>query len=288
MTMDVQTLSPVARQAIGRLLQDPIFEMIPLSNAIDQARYLPAGARLSVTASPNRTLDDSLDLAEALTSLGYRVTPHISAHMIRDRDHLGHLLSRIDGLGITTAFVVGGDAEVGGPYNDGLALLDAMDEIGHSLEVGVPCYPEGHPNIPDETLFSALAAKQPHASWMTSQMCFDPGALLKWTESARHSSIELPLVLGVPGVVDRMKLLRIASRIGVGQSLSFLRKNIGLVSAFAKPAGYDPGELLVGLGDHVADPSLGIVGCHIYTFNQGDRTEAWRRSFREALLRSRA
>lgn len=280
---DIEALSLESRRAVARLLEDPIFEMIPLSNAAEQARHLPTGAHISITASPNKTLDDSLDLAEELIGRGFRVTPHLSARMTRDRDHLQHLLSRIEALGITTAFVVGGDADVAGSFHDGVALLEAMAEIGHSLELGVPCYPEGHPQIPDGALASALAAKQAHASWMTSQMCFDAGAILKWTEAAREDGIELPLVLGLPGVADRIKLLRISSRIGVGRSLSFLRKNTGLVSAFVKPGGYDPAEFLVALGEHLPDPALEIIGCHIYTFNQCDTTEEWRRSFRDAL-----
>lgn len=281
--MDLTGLSPDARRAVDTLLEDPIFEMIPLSNATEQARHLPSGARVSVTASPNKTLDDSLDLAEELVGMGFRVTPHLSAHMTRDLDHLRHLLSRIGDLGLTSAFVVGGDADAGGPLHDGVALVEAMAEIGHSLELGVPCYPEGHPQIPDEALAWALAAKQPHARWMTSQMCFDAGAVVEWTKSARQSGIHLPLVLGLPGVAERLKLLRISSRIGVGRSLSFLRKNTGLVSAFVKPGGYDPAELLVDLGDHLTDPHLDITGCHIYTFNQCETTEEWRRSFRGAL-----
>lgn len=288
MTTTVTTLSPTARRAIAGLLEDPFFEMIPLSNAVDQARHLPPGARISVTASPSRSLDESLDLAARLIDMGYRVTPHLSARMTRDHQHLRDLLARIDRLGITTAFVVGGDGDPEGPFSDGLALLEAMEEIGHRPEVGVPCYPEGHPDIPGPALASALAEKQPHAAWMTSQMTFDPEAVIDWTRSARGSGIHLPLVVGLAGVADRAKLLRVSTRIGVGRSLSFLRKNTGLISAFVKPGGYDPAELLVGMADRLADPDLDIVGCHIYTFNQCDTTEEWRRSFREALLSFRA
>lgn len=286
MSTDVATLSPAARRAMGRILSDPIFEMIPLRSAEEQAGYLPDGARVSVTASPNLTLDDSLDLAEQLVRRGFRVTPHLSAHMTRDRAHLQHLLARIVDLDVTTAFVVGGDASDDGDYHDGLALLEAMAEIGHHLTVGIPCYPEGHPDIPDPILAGALADKQPHASWMTSQMCFDGEVLAAWARHTRRQGIHLPLVLGLPGVADRTKLLRISARIGVGRSLSFLRKNTGLISAFVRPGGYDPLEFLAGIGDDLDDPELDITGCHIYTFNQCDSTEEWRRRVLESLADS--
>lgn len=281
--MDTSTLPPVARREIARILEDPIFEIIPLSNASDQAGHLPAGARVSVTASPNKTLDDSLDLAAELSRRGFRVTPHLSARMTRDMDHLEHLMARINDLGLSSAFVVGGDAQPGGAFADGLALLRGMDRVGHSLDIGIPCYPEGHPDIPDETLAQALADKAAHAAWMTSQMCFDGEAVRSWANRARGAGVVLPLVLGLPGVADRVKLLRISTRIGVGRSLSFLRKNTGFLSSFVKPGGYDPAELLVSLGEDLGDERLDIVGCHIYTFNQCDTTEAWRRSLLEAL-----
>jgi methylenetetrahydrofolate reductase (NADPH) len=281
--MDAADLSPIARKAMTRLLEDPIYEMIPLSNALEQAVFLPTGARISVTASPNKTLEDSLDLAAALSERGFRVTPHLSARMTVDLAHLERLLGRMSEIGIDTAFVVGGDAEYTGAFYDGLSLLQGMERIGHELKVGVPAYPEGHPKISDEALASALADKQPYASWMTSQMCFDPQALLTWLAKTRGSGIDLPLVLGLPGAADRTRLLKIGTRIGVGRSMSFLRKNTGLISAFVKPGGYDPGELLFGMGDEMSDETAAMIGVHIYTFNQCDLTESWRQELLAAL-----
>lgn len=275
--------SPIARRAIRDLLTDPLFEMIPLSSALEQARHLPPGARISVTASPNKTLDDSLDLAAELSEQGFRVTPHLAARMVDSHAHLENLLQRIEHLGVDRAFVVGGDGEPAGPFFDGLALLEAMGAVGHGLDVGIPCYPEGHPIISDAALAGALSAKAQHASWMTSQMCFDGRAVRRWALETRAEGVGLPLVLGLPGAADRLELLRISARIGVGGSLAFLRKNTGLVSQFVKPGGYDPAELLLDLGDDLADRDLGIAGCHIYTFNQCETTEAWRRSFLDSL-----
>lgn len=281
--MDVGSLSPIARKAIAQVLDDPIFEMIPLSNASEQARHLPSGARVSITASPNKTLEDSLELAEVLIDRGFRVIPHLSARMTVDLSHLERLLARIEASGIESVFVVGGDSEYTGAFYDGLALLEGMERIGHGLKLGVPCYPEGHPQIPEEALTAALASKQRHAAWMTSQMCFDADALTDWSTTVREAGIDLPLVLGLPGAADRMKLLGISTRIGVGRSLSFLRKNTALVSAFVKPGGYDPAELLIELGERLSLERLDVVGAHIYTFNQCDNTEAWRQSFLAAL-----
>ena len=48
-----------------RALEDPIFELLPLKNLPDQVPHLPAGARVSVTASPAKGIDATLDWAVA-------------------------------------------------------------------------------------------------------------------------------------------------------------------------------------------------------------------------------
>lgn len=274
--MDLQSADQTTRLAIGRLLEDPIFEVIPLSNVLDEVDALPDGARVSVTASPNKTLDDTLDLAAELASRGFRATPHLSARMTKDMAHVEHLLKRIADLDITSVFIVGGDAEFDGEFFDGHALIQAMESVGHDLAIGIPAYPEGHPDIPASALVDALGDKQEHATWMATQMCFDGAALEGWLREMRRVGIDLPIVLGLPGVADRMKLLRISTRIGVGRSLSFLRKNTGLISKFVNPAGYDPAEFLLDIGDYLSDETANITGLHIYTFNACRLTSEWR------------
>ena len=63
---------------------------------------------------------------------------------------------------------------------------EAMDELGHPFEeIGVPCYPEGHPAIPDDRLLEALREKQRYANAMTSQMSFNPAAVTRWVGQVR-------------------------------------------------------------------------------------------------------
>lgn len=277
-------LTPGARNAIRRVLQHATFELIPLKNALDQARHLPAGATVSVTASPAKTLEDTLDLAAELQQLGFDVIPHISARMTRDRTHLADLLNRLDLHGLSRIFLVGGDASDPGAFPDGLSLLEAMADLGHSVrEIGIPAYPEGHAVIPTEALEKALADKQPFASSMTTQMCFDAAAIVDWLARIRLDGISLPVVLGMPGATDRLRLLTISARIGVGNSMSFLRKNTAVAARFVKPGGYSPAELLEGMGAMLDNQDLDIRGVHIYTFNACDTTEAWRQSYLESL-----
>ena len=104
--------------------------------------------------------------------------------------------------GITGAFVVGGDAQPAGEFFDALAVLQAMDEIGHNLTVGITAYPEGHHVVPDEVMQQALVDKERHAAYMTTQMCFTPATIADWISTQRRQGIGLPISIGIPGVAE--------------------------------------------------------------------------------------
>ena len=156
-----------------------------------------------------------------------------------------------------------------------------MAEIGHPLaEIGIPCYPQGHPFIADGPLLEALRAKAAFASYMTTQLCFDPGAIATWIAARRAEGITLPVHVGVPGVAEPHKLLAISARIGVADTHRFLTKNLRFVARLVRSGGfYRPDALLEGLAPHLADPAAGIVDLHLYTFNAVDTFEAWRRAY---------
>jgi methylenetetrahydrofolate reductase (NADPH) len=258
-----------------------------MKNALDQAEFLPAGVTVSVTASPAKGIEATIALCEQLQIRGFRAVPHLSARMVRDRSHLIDLISWLEGAGVDRAFVVGGDAKEPGDYPDGLSLLRDMAEIGHPLtEIGIPCYPQGHAFIADGPLLEALHAKAAFASYMTTQLCFDPGAIATWIAARRAAGLELPVHVGVPGVAEPHKLLAISARIGVADTHRFLTKNLRFVARLVRSGGfYRPDALLEGLAPHMTDPAAGIVDLHMYTFNAVDTFEAWRRSYLAKLLR---
>jgi len=277
-------LDAAGRKAVRRVLERAKFELIPLKNVLDQAKFLPDGATVSVTASPAKTLEDTMELAGELKQRGFDVIPHLSARMVKDTAHLQTLLEQMEAMEVSRVFLVGGDAKEPGDFFDAYSVLQAMSDMGHHLtEIGVASYPEGHHVISDDKLRQALYDKQPYASYMTTQMCFDAAAISGFVARARADGITMPVHLGIPGVASRLKLIQISSRIGVGQSVSFLSKNRGLIKAFHNPGGYTPDELLDRLGATLVDPVADIEGVHIYTFNQCETTERWRQSYLEQL-----
>lgn len=271
-------LDDAGRAAIAGVLADPTWELIPLKNVHEQAAALPPHSTVSVTASPAKGIEATVDLAVELEQAGHRAVPHLSARMIRDDHHLAELMARLVDGNIDRAFVVGGDAEVPGEYPDGLSLLEAMSDLGiMPKEVGVPCYPQGHPSIPEDKLLAALEAKARYATSMTSQLCFDPQAIQTWLTGRRAQGIGLPLRIGIPGVAEIPKLISISARIGVRDASRFVLKNRRFVGQLLKSGGiYRPTDLLEDLAPLIANPDAKVVGLHVYTFNNVGPTVEWR------------
>jgi methylenetetrahydrofolate reductase (NADPH) len=264
------------REALRRLVARPKFELIPLTSAASAVDALPAASEVTVTASPSHGIEATLDLAEAASVLGHRATPHLSAHMIHDRAHLGELVARCRAAGLTDVFIVGGDAKDRGEFHDGLMLLRALDEMGHPFtRIGVPCYPQGHVDIAADRLLEVLGDKQRYATSMTTQMCFEPEAITDWIRRMRMAHITLPIHLGTPGVVELTKLMAISARIGIAGSARYLKKNRRMVGRLLSPGRFGPDAILEGMAETLADPAADVRAIHLFTFNQVEASVDW-------------
>jgi methylenetetrahydrofolate reductase (NADPH) len=263
---------------IGPLLDRARFEVVPLRNAEAEAGHLAAGTTVTVTCSPHRGVDPTVDLSIRLAARGFRAVPHLAARGIRGPEHLEELVGRLVGGGIEEVFVIGGDPpEPVGPYRAAAHVLAALDDLGRPFSrIGVAGYPERHPFVDRETLLRALEEKQRWASYVVTQVCFDPAAIAAWTEDLRTLGIDLPVFIGVPGAVTRRRLLEIALRIGVGDSIRFVTKHGGLVARLIRRGNYRPDAFLAGLAPFVGRPDHPVAGLHINTFNQVRNTERWR------------
>ena len=241
---------------------------------------MPRDVKVTVTSSPRRGIEATLRLSEELARRGFSVVPHLSARLVRDEEHVRELVERLRAMGARDALVIAGDLDRPvGPYAGAAELLSAMAAAGHPFEdVGIAGYPESHPTIDDETTIRAMYEKQPFATYIVSQLCFDTSLIASWIDRVHGRGVDLPIYVGVPGRVPRAKLLRIARRIGVGESARFLRKHASRVVRLLLPGPYSPDDFLDGLAEHAADPAKRIAGFHVYTFNEVAATEEWRQA----------
>jgi methylenetetrahydrofolate reductase (NADPH) len=244
--------------------------------------HVPNDVKVTVTSSPRRGLEATLRLAEDVARHGFAVVPHVAARLVADEEHLREVLERLDAIGIREIFVIAGDAQIAaGKFAGAYDLLAAMAELGHHLDrIGISGYPESHPFISDETTIQTMFDKAPHASYIVSQLCLDPAIIAWWMGAVRDRGVSLPIYVGVPGVAPRRKLLRIATKIGVGDSARFLRKQGGLLTRLLLRGNLGPGYLIEGLTAELPR----IAGFHFYTFNELRETERWRQETLERFV----
>jgi methylenetetrahydrofolate reductase (NADPH) len=200
-----------------RLLEQARYEVLPTASTEDRLlEHVPRDRVITVTASPSKGLEATFDLAERLTGHGYPVVPHLAARMVASRTELAEICERLTGKGITRVFVPGGDAEPAGDYADALSLLEDLTALGRPFaQVGITGYPESHPTIHDDLTVQAMWDKRRYATHVVSNLTFDPTVIRGWLQRMRGRGVTMPLLLGLPGPVERTKLLGMATKIGV-------------------------------------------------------------------------
>jgi methylenetetrahydrofolate reductase (NADPH) len=263
---------------------DVRFEVLPLGKSEEEAAQLPEPVRLTVTCSPKHGPDRSVEVAGRLHAMGHAVTVHIAARMVRDRAHLDELLAGMAQAGSDDLFLIGGDADP--PLGEFASAVDLIPLVAEHPQrprtIGIGGYPEGHPLIDPATLERALQEKSRYADYITTQLCFDPETLLRWVQGVRERDISIPVLVGMPGQVMPAKLLELSARIGVGTSISFLRKQRGLrglLGMFRTKSAAD--DLYRALAPVLGDPRYGLGGFHYFTFNQLVATYDWQREKQE-------
>jgi methylenetetrahydrofolate reductase (NADPH) len=277
--MSAHTPARPAEAALAQLLRRPRFEILPLDGIEEQVlEHLGTDVKVTVTASPRKGLEATLDLSERLARAGYPVVPHLSARLIRDRAHLEATVVRLREAGIRELFVPAGDATEPGEFAGAAELLAAMGPLRDGFdEIGITGYPESHHLISDEETIQAMFAKAPMATCIISQICFDPAVIAGWIAEVRRRGTHLPIWIGLPGSVDYAKLVRISMKIGLGESARFLRHHGNWMKRLLTRT-FKPDPLLRGLAPTLADPAANVGGFHLYTFNEVERTERWRRA----------
>ena len=265
-----------------RLIAEARYEVIPLKSMHDQIPHLPTGCSVSVTCSPTKGIEPTLEISAELQAAGHHAVPHIAARLVEGREHVEKIAARINEHGITEIFVVGGDPDPVGPYADGLSLMKDLLPLCPTVRiVGVPSYPDHHTVIPDAALDEALLAKQALIKelglegFTSTQMCFNVKTIEQWLRRQRERGLTLPVHLGVPGAVERTRLISLGTRLGIGSSLRYLRKNSGAIMRMFAPSSYDPDKLITPLSRHADE--LGITALHVFTFNSIESTAAWQR-----------
>lgn len=239
-------------------------EIIPSEGIVDVVtKALPTSTAISITCLPKHGVGATLRAAVQLRELGYTVVPHLAAKALESRAELSAILGDCSASGITEVFAIGGDGQPSGSYSTGGELLRDIAQItSGAMAVGVAGYPEGHPDITSLHLVDALLEKQEHATKIVTQMCFSAEKIHDYVAMLRREGVLLPVWAGVAGAVPKVKLVSLASKIGVGSSLKFLSRKGPLARRLLIGERYTPDTLIDELSGRPV-----IEGIQLYSFN---------------------
>ena len=210
--------------------------------------------------------------------------PHIAARMVASEAHAAELAAWSRELALPEVYVIAGDApDPHGPYEGALAFMRDFLAAGPGVErLGYAGYPDGHAMIAQDVVDEMVVAKQDLlrefgvGGWISTQMCFDATTIRNWIEAERARGVTMPIRLGVPGVVDRARLMKMGTRLGIGASLRYLSKNTSTVMHMLAPGGFDPTDMVVAFAADADE--LGIEALHSFTFNAVADTKAWQQA----------
>ena len=246
------------------------------------AGVIPAGTRINVTFLENEDLQMRVDAAEAVKRLGFTPVPHISARRITSQEHLEEFLAALRVIHATeNVFAVGGDPAVPmGPYEDSLALIESgvLQQYG-AKTISIGGYPDGHPDIAEDVLWSHLEKKAAALSRLEipgtiiTQVEFDAHRVLSWVAEVRDHGVELPIRVGVPGPASVKLLLGFASRLGISTSTTIAKKYGLSVTNLLGKAG--PEHFIRDLQAGLDPAKHGVVKLHFYTFGGFKTTAEW-------------
>jgi methylenetetrahydrofolate reductase (NADH) len=250
--------------------------------SLSEARaLLHPGTRVNVTYLGNEDFEMRRTAIRTAAGWGFTPVPHISSRRLPSRFALEGFLGalREDGTA-RDVLVVGGDpARPEGPYSSSLEVIRSglLEKYGVD-SVSIGGYPEGHPDISNDRLWSAITEKAREVTWrgiagnVVTQFSFDADAVVAWIEQARDRGITLPIRVGVPGPAGVRRLLTFAGRFGVASSATVARKYGLSLTNLLSTAG--PDRFIRRLSDRLSDHH-GDVRLHFYTFGGLQKTAAW-------------
>lgn len=258
----------------------------PSETDIESLAVLARGARIYLSAVPNKPADESLDAAIRIRAKGFEPVPHVAVRNFSSAERLDDFLARLNGeAGVQTVLVIAGDRTECGPFRCALDAIDSGIFRRRGIRtVGVAGYPDGHPRIGADELRRALADKIAAAEAtgliveIVTQFCFDARIILDFIARVREFGFEHPMRIGLAGPTSLAALLRYASRCGVRASAQALASRAGLVrQMFAMTV---PDDLVRSL----ADAAPANVAMHFFSFGGLPAAARWGRAVADGQI----
>ena len=244
---------------------------------------LAPGTTVNVTFLPGSDPADTIAVAERLHNDGMRPVPHLAARSLRDPDQLDELLAAFTSrCGVEEVLCIGGGVDKPvGAFDATMKVLETGLIQKHGIRsIGVAGHPEGSPDITDDEIAEALAAKNALAErdgldlYIETQFCFEADIVLAWERKVRASGNKLPIRIGIPGPATIKTLFRFAQISGIGPSMRFISKQAKNVAKLMTVQ--SPHLLIADLAAGMAaDEDCLIRHFHYYPFGGFARTATY-------------
>lgn len=286
MSLAAQTSDLVSPdQNIVDLVADFTAETTPFSAAKieDFRQILRPGTTVSVTFLPGSDFADTIATSARLRNEGFNPVPHLAARSIPDQSFLDDGLRRLkDQADVDEVLVVaGGIDQPIGAFSDTMQILETGLLDTHGIRrIGVAGHPEGSSDISDEDIAKAVTRKNDFQQrtgadlYILTQFCFEAAPIIAWDQAIRAAGNQMPIRIGIPGLATIKTLLNYAMACGVGNSMTFLKKQARNVTKLMSVS--TPDKLIAELADYKAnDPNCGLVGTHMYPLGGLKKTAKW-------------
>lgn len=272
-------------EAISSLLKGSSIELS--TNGEDAIKcgsgILAPGTGVYIPKMPRESLSDKLVQIGLLRQYGLNPIPHIVARQLSSKEELGTFLAdAVRKGGVQRILLIGGDNEVpAGPFKDSASVLASgiLADVGINT-VDVAGYPDGHPKISHGSLLADLKSKvvlaktQGLAISVVTQFSFEPDNIISFCTNLATTVPEVPVYAGLAGPTSPAKLMRFATRCGVGTSLRAANKLGANVLKLAMHA--NPDRQFEVLAQHnEANETGNLAGIHLFSFGGFVDSSKW-------------
>jgi methylenetetrahydrofolate reductase (NADPH) len=197
----------------------------------------------------------------------------------------------VEKAGVKEVLVIGGGVDKPvGQFSDSMQVLSTGLIQRHGIRsIGVAGHPEGSPDISDDEIAEALAAKNALAVaegldlYIETQFCFEADIVLDWEKRVRAAGNRLPIRIGIPGPATIKTLFRFAQISGIGPSMRFISKQARNVAKLMTVQ--SPHLLLDGLAEGMANDSECLIRhFHYYPFGGFAKTAAYAQAIADGKI----
>lgn len=248
----------------------------------DLHELLPKHTRVFITDIGTHIPEEIATACGKLSQMNMIAVPHLPARRMKNHADLADRIKRFNDQGAVETLVVGGSPNgKAGEIASTMEVLNTglLDTHGYR-KIYVAGHPEGSPDFTEEVALAALEAKQRFCARSDAQMAivtqfgFDAQAFIGWAEGLKAHNINLPVYLGFAGPTKLTTLIRYAAMCGVGNSLNFLKKRSGALTALATR--HTPDDFVDPVDTHMRNnPDTNIKGLHAFPFGGVKSTAQW-------------